>query len=49
MLELDGVSRSYGVASITLLIPLTGRLYTGAILQTHKQTKLREAWRAARA
>ena len=37
------------VASITLLIPLTGRLYTGAILQTHKQTKLREAWRAARA
>ena len=33
------------LAAIALLIPLSGRLYSGAILRTRTQTKLREAWR----
>jgi len=36
------------VATIALLIPFTGRLYSGAILRTRTQTKLREAWQAGR-
>lgn len=36
------------VATTALLIPFTGRLYSGAILRTHTQTKLREAWQAGR-
>ncbi len=36
------------LAAIALLIPVSGRLYSGAILRTHTQTKLREAWRAGR-
>lgn len=36
------------LAAIAGLIPLSGRLYSGAILRTHTQTKLRDAWRAGR-
>ncbi|MBA3628520.1 MAG: ABC transporter permease [Actinobacteria bacterium] len=36
------------VATTALLIPFTGRLYSGAILRTRTQTKLREAWQAGR-
>jgi len=36
------------VVTTALLIPFTGRLYSGAILRTRTQTKLREAWQAGR-
>ena len=35
------------VGSTALLIPLAGRLYAGAVLQTGSRVKLREAWRAS--
>ena len=35
------------VGSTLLLIPLAGRLYSGAVLRTGARVKLRDAWRAA--
>lgn len=35
------------IGSTALLIPLAGRVYTGAILRTGAKVKLRDAWRAA--
>ena len=35
------------VGSIALLIPLAGRVYSGAVLRTGSRVKLRDAWRAA--
>jgi ABC-2 type transport system permease protein len=35
------------VGSTALLIPLAGRVYTGAILRTGAKVKIRDAWRAA--
>jgi ABC-2 type transport system permease protein len=35
------------LGSTALLIPLAGRLYAGAVLQTAGRVKLRDAWRAA--
>jgi ABC-2 type transport system permease protein len=34
-------------ASAALLIPLAGRIYSGAVLRTGSSVKLRDAWRAA--
>jgi ABC-2 type transport system permease protein len=34
------------IGSTALLIPLAGRVYTGAILRTGAKVKLRDAWRA---
>jgi len=36
-------------ASAAALIPLSGRIYSGAVLRTGSAVKLRDAWRAARA
>jgi ABC-2 type transport system permease protein len=36
-------------AAAAALIPLSGRIYSGAVLRTGSAVKLREAWRAARA
>jgi ABC-2 type transport system permease protein len=35
------------IGSTALLIPLAGRVYSGAVLRTGSKVKLREAWRAA--
>jgi ABC-2 type transport system permease protein len=35
------------IGSTALLIPLAGRVYAGAVLQTGGRVKLRDAWRAA--
>jgi ABC-2 type transport system permease protein len=35
------------IGGTLLLIPLSGRLYAGAILRTGARVKLRDAWRAA--
>jgi ABC-2 type transport system permease protein len=35
------------VGSTLLLIPLAGRLYSGAVLRTGARVTLRDAWRAA--
>jgi ABC-2 type transport system permease protein len=35
------------IGSTTLLIPLAGRVYAGAILRTGARVKVRDAWRAA--
>jgi ABC-2 type transport system permease protein len=35
------------IGSIALLIPLAGRLYSGAVLRIGARVKLRDAWRAA--
>jgi ABC-2 type transport system permease protein len=35
------------IGSTLLLIPLAGRLYSGAVLRTGSKVKLRDAWRAA--
>ena len=35
------------LASALLLIPLAGRIYSGAVLRTGSAVKLREAWRAS--
>ena len=32
-----------------LLIPVAGRIYSGAVLRTGSSVKIRDAWRAARA
>jgi ABC-2 type transport system permease protein len=34
-------------ASAALLVPLAGRIYSGAVLRTGSSVKLRDAWRAA--
>ena len=33
--------------SAVLLIPLAGRIYSGAVLRTGSAVKIREAWRAS--
>jgi ABC-2 type transport system permease protein len=35
------------IAGTAVLIPLSGRLYAGAVLRTGARVKLRDAWRAA--
>jgi ABC-2 type transport system permease protein len=35
------------VGSAAALVPLAGRLYSGAVLRTGARVKLRDAWRAA--
>jgi ABC-2 type transport system permease protein len=42
-----GVSIALLIGSTALLIPLAGRVYTGAILRTGAKVKLRDAWRSA--
>jgi len=41
------VSIALVIGSTALLIPLAGRVYTGAILRTGAKVKLRDAWRSA--
>jgi ABC-2 type transport system permease protein len=36
-------------AAAAALIPLSGRIYSGAVLRTGSAVKVRDAWRAARA
>jgi ABC-2 type transport system permease protein len=35
------------LGSTALLIPLAGRVYSGAVLRTGARVKLRDAWRSA--
>jgi hypothetical protein len=35
------------LAGAILLIPLAGRIYSGAVLRTGSAVKVREAWRAS--
>lgn len=53
MLELIDLSQIVGAFVITAaaaaaLIPLAGRIYSGAILRTGSSIRLRDAWRASR-
>jgi ABC-2 type transport system permease protein len=42
-----GLALAVLLGSTALLVPLAGRLYAGAVLQTGGRVKLRDAWRAA--
>jgi hypothetical protein len=35
------------IGATALLIPVSGRLYAGAVLRTGARVKIRDAWRAA--
>ena len=46
-LQQIALSISLLVAGTALLVPLSARLYAGAVLKTGGRVKLRDAWRSA--